>query len=72
MSDAETTSKDAFFLRLADIAKEMTNAHGKDFAMGALVLAARYIAESQACERAAGSGAGAPAAGLSGSSKAQP
>ena len=71
MSDAETTSKDSFFQRLADISNEMTNAHGKDFAMGALVLAARFIAESEARERAAGSGAGAPTVGPGGSSSVQ-
>ena len=52
-SDAEATSKDAFFKQLADIASAMTAAHGKDFSMGALVLAARFIAEGEARERAA-------------------
>ena len=40
-ADAEQESKDRFFERLAEIGREMTAAHGKDFAMGALVLAAR-------------------------------
>ena len=53
MSDNESASKDAFFQQLASIANEMTAAHGKDFAMGALVLAARFLAESEARERAA-------------------
>ena len=52
-SDAEAVSKDAFFKQLADIASAMTAAHGKDFSMGALVLAARFIAEGEARERAA-------------------
>ncbi len=52
-SDKETASKDQFFQQLADISSAMTTAHGKDFAMGALVLAARFIAESEARERAA-------------------
>ena len=52
-SDAEAASKDAFFKQLADIASAMTAAHGKDFSMGALVLAARFIAEGEARERAA-------------------
>ena len=52
-SDAESASKDAFFKQLADIASAMTAAHGKDFSMGALVLAARFIAEGEARERAA-------------------
>ncbi len=64
MSDHETASKDQFFQQLADISSAMTAAHGKDFAMGALVLAARFIAESEARERAAAgtAAAAAPAA----------
>jgi hypothetical protein len=42
----ETTSKDEFFAQLARISDEMIAAYDKDFAMGALVLAARFIAES--------------------------
>ena len=49
----EAASKDAFFQQLATIASAMTAAHGKDFSMGALVLAARFIAEGEARERAA-------------------
>ena len=45
--DAEQESKDRFFERLAEIGREMTAAHGKDFAMGALVLAARWLAENK-------------------------
>ena len=56
MNDNETASKDVFFKQLASIANEMTAAHGKDFAMGALVLAARFLAEGEARERAAASG----------------
>jgi hypothetical protein len=41
---AEDASKDAFFGRIAELSEEMIRAHGKDFAMGALVLAARWIA----------------------------
>ena len=59
MSD-EQASKDDFFAQLASISQAMTAAHGNDFAMGALVLAARFIAEGEARERAA---SGAPAAG---------
>ncbi len=58
MSDSESASKDAFFQQLATIANAMTAAHGKDFAMGALVLAARFIAEGETRERA-GAQAGA-------------
>ena len=61
MSD-DQTSKDSFFEQLARISDAMVAAHGKDFAMGALVLAARYIAEGEARARAAAaaeSGSGA-------------
>lgn len=44
---SEEESKDRFFKSLAGIAEEMVDAHGKDFAMGALVLAARWIAEGK-------------------------
>jgi len=44
---AEEQSKDRFFGSLAAISEEMVEAHGKDFAMGALVLAARWIAEGK-------------------------
>lgn len=38
-------SKDYFFAELARLSDEMIAAYDKDFAMGALVLAARFIAE---------------------------
>ena len=40
----EEQSKDAFFTRLGELSEEMAAAHGRDFAMGALVLAARWVA----------------------------
>jgi hypothetical protein len=40
-------SKDAFFQQLARLSEEMVAKHGKDFSMGALVLAARWIAENR-------------------------
>lgn len=43
----EDTSKDRFFERLGLMAEEMIAAHGKEFAMGTLVLAARFIAEGK-------------------------
>jgi hypothetical protein len=43
----EEESKDQFFRRIAEVAQEMVAVHGKDFAMGALVLAARWIAENK-------------------------
>ena len=43
----EEKSKDAFFKRIAAIGDEMIAAHGKDFATGAFVLAARWIYEDE-------------------------
>lgn len=43
----EDESKDEFFERLAKLSEEMVAKHGKDFSMGALVLAARWIAENR-------------------------
>jgi hypothetical protein len=43
----EDRSKDEFFVKLADVAEAMIAVHGKDFAMGALVLTARFIAEGK-------------------------
>ena len=52
MTDPQPKSKDNFFAQLADISGAMTEAYGKDFAMGALVLAARFLAEGDAREKA--------------------
>jgi hypothetical protein len=46
----EELSKDIFFKKLADLSTEMINEHGKDFTMGALLLAARFIAENKPFE----------------------
>ena len=46
----EEKSKDEFFRKLAVVSEEMIEAHGKEFAMGALVLAARWISEGKARE----------------------
>jgi hypothetical protein len=43
----EDRSKDEFFVKLAHVAEAMIAAHGKDFAMGALILTARFIAEGK-------------------------
>lgn len=43
-------SKDIFFAQLARLSDEMIAAYDKDFAMGALVLAARFIAERDRTE----------------------
>jgi hypothetical protein len=46
MNDDEA-SKDRFFTEVGLLADAMIAAHGKDFAMGTLVLAARWIAEGK-------------------------
>jgi len=62
MNDDESISKDRFFQQLAQLSEAMTAAHGKDFAMGALVLAARFIAEAEGRARARTEVAGAATA----------
>lgn len=49
----EAESKDQFFTELAELSERMIAAHGKEFSMGALVLAARFIAENKSFERSA-------------------
>lgn len=44
---ADEQSKDRYFQQLAKVAEEMVDDHGKDFAAGALVLAARWVAENR-------------------------
>jgi hypothetical protein len=44
---SEAESKDAFFQSVAELAEKMIDVHGRDFAMGTLVLAARFIAENK-------------------------
>lgn len=46
MSDEEK-SKDVFFVQLAELTEGMIAAHGKDFAIGALVLSAKFVAEGK-------------------------
>jgi hypothetical protein len=43
----EDKSKDRFFERVGELAEEMIAAHGKDFTMGTLILAVRFIAEGK-------------------------
>lgn len=43
----EEQSKDRYFQSLAKIAEEMIDDHGKDFATGALILAAQWIAQGR-------------------------
>ncbi|PZP66028.1 hypothetical protein [Methylorubrum populi] len=57
MSNSETKqpeneSKDAFFQELAELSERMIAAHGRDFSMGALVLAARFIADNKTFTKA--------------------
>jgi len=40
-------SKDAFFEQVAEVANAMIARHGKEFAIGTLVLAAKFIAEGK-------------------------
>ena len=51
----EDRSKDDFFVRLAELAEAMIARHGKEFAMGTLVLSARFIAEGKSLIRRNGS-----------------
>jgi hypothetical protein len=43
----DEASKDRFFTEVGALADAMIAAHGKDFAMGTLILAARWIAEGK-------------------------
>jgi hypothetical protein len=43
----EVLSKDHYFEMLGKLVDGMIAAHGKDFAMGTLVLAARFVAEGK-------------------------
>jgi hypothetical protein len=43
----EDKSKDAFFVQVAEMAEAMIARHGKEFAIGTLVLAAKFIAEGR-------------------------
>jgi hypothetical protein len=56
MSEDEDASKDRFFERVGDLAKEMIAAHGDNFAMGVLILTARAIAEGRPVGRRPGQG----------------
>lgn len=47
----EEMSKDLFFKKLASLSTEMIGEHGKEFTMGALLLAARFIAENKPFEK---------------------
>jgi hypothetical protein len=44
---SEAQTKDEFFRRVGELAEAMIAAHGKEFTMGTLILAARFIAEGK-------------------------
>jgi hypothetical protein len=46
-SSEEERSKDAFFVQVAEIAEAMIARHGRDFAIGTFVLAAKFVAEGK-------------------------
>ncbi|MFM0034759.1 hypothetical protein PQQ53_04570 [Paraburkholderia strydomiana] len=48
-----STPKEQFFERLGAVADEMIEAYGKDFAVGALILTARFVAEGKTPDDAA-------------------
>ena len=52
-AENDAPSKDAYFEKVADLAAEMIQAHGKDFTMGVLILAARFIAEGKSLKNGA-------------------
>lgn len=43
----DSAEKDLSFRKVAALAEEMIAAHGKDFTMGAFILAARFIAQDK-------------------------
>lgn len=49
----EDHSKDAFYAEVAEVAERMIEKHGKDFAMGVLIIGARFIAEGKKLSRPA-------------------
>ena len=50
--NGEEQSKDEFFAEVGDIAQRMIEKHGKDFAIGVLIIGARFIAEGKPLTRA--------------------
>jgi hypothetical protein len=59
----EDGSKDAFFVQVAELSEAMIARHGKEFAIGTLVLAAKFIAEGRPLiSRGIGNGEAAGAA----------
>jgi hypothetical protein len=56
----EDRSKDDFFIQVAEVAEAMIARHGKEFAMGVLVLSAKFIAEGKPLVNPADRGDPAP------------
>jgi hypothetical protein len=52
----EDRSKDDFFLQIAEVAEAMIARHGREFAMGTLVLSAKFIAEGKPLVNRSGGG----------------
>jgi hypothetical protein len=52
----EDRSKDGFFIQIAEVAEAMIARHGKEFAMGTLVLSAKFIAEGKPLVNRTGGG----------------
>jgi hypothetical protein len=52
----EDRSKDDFFVQIAEVAEAMIARHGKEFAMGTLVLSAKFIAEGKPLVNRGGGG----------------
>jgi hypothetical protein len=62
----EDRSKDAFFAQVAELAEAMIARHGRDFAIGTLVLAAKFIAEGKPLANRGDDGGEAKGAGKPG------
>jgi hypothetical protein len=52
----EDRSKDAFFAQIAELTEAIIAQHGRDFAIGTLVLAAKFVAEGKALANRGGDG----------------
>jgi amino acid permease len=62
----EDRSKDAFFAQVAELGEAIIARHGRDFAIGTFVLAAKFIAEGKALANGGGDGGEAKGAGKPG------
>ena len=62
----EDRSKDVFFAQVAELTEAMIAQHGKDFAIGTLVLAAKFVAEGKPLANRTGDGGEVKGAGKPG------